>query len=257
MLSSVLRNTEWSQLSAFVTPAFFEVMPTRRLLARAPTLVTTRGSRRYEDALARLADSLRKSGLERAQLTGTGGDRALSLDGGAREAAEERGGRVVALYFHQLFHDGPTLLDLRSAAFTPGEDGVRYQPSAWLADWDGEFLHGLRRVYRGFYAHDDAAFDAGLATLGIAPCADLFRAHFGGDGARQSFHTRDFVATFHKVFVRCRDLGLRLHPDFLPLGIYLAALYEHLEGLSAGTAEVYVDVRAAFARATATEDRAS
>jgi hypothetical protein len=243
MLAKMLRNTEWSQLGAFVSPAFFEVMPTGKLLMRAPHLVTTRGSRRHQEALTRLAHTLGASGLEQAQLLGSDG---LTLRGGARDGPSERAARIVSLYFHQLFHDGPTLLDLRPVAFGPGEHDLVYQPRPWVADWDGAFITGLRQVYRGFYTHDDACFSEGLGSLGIAPCADLFRAHFGGDLERQVFRTRDFVSTFHQVFVRCRDRGLKLHPDFLPLGIYLAALYDHLEQLA-----VAVDVRAAFTHATA------
>jgi hypothetical protein len=243
MLANMLRNTEWSQLGAFVTPAFFEVMPTGKLLARTPRLVTTRGSLRHSEALAQLARSLCASGLEQAQPLGADG---LTLRGGAMEGPSERAARLVALYFHQLFHDGPTLLDLRPVAFSPGEHDLEYHPRPWIADWDSAFLTGLRQVYRGFYCNDDVCFAEGLAALGIAPCADLFRAHFGGDLERHVFRTRDFVSTFHQVFVRCRERGLKLHPDFLPLGIYLAALYDHLEQL-----DVAVDVRAAFAHATA------
>jgi hypothetical protein len=38
---------------------------------------------------------------------------------------------------------------------------------------------------------------------------------------------------------------VRLHPDFVALGVYLAALYEHLEEL-----DVPLDVRGAFAAAS-------
>jgi len=42
-------------------------------------------------------------------------------------------------------------------------------------------------------------------------------------------------------FCAANSTAQSLHPDFLPLGIYLAALYDHLEELN-----VAVDVTAAF-----------
>jgi hypothetical protein len=56
------------------------------------------------------------------------------------------------------------------------------------------------------------------------------------------------VSTFHQVFVLCRDAKQSLHPDFLPLGLYLATLYDHLERLGAA-----VDVLAAFEKASVLE----
>jgi hypothetical protein len=50
---------------------------------------------------------------------------------------------------------------------------------------------------------------------------------------------------FQRVFERCKKHKTNLHPDFLPLGIYLAALYDHLQELA-----IAVNVADAFARAT-------
>ena len=51
---------------------------------------------------------------------------------------------------------------------------------------------------------------------------------------------------FHDIFVRCRDQGVSLHRNFLPLGIYLACLHDHLGTLGGGP----FDVRTAFENAT-------
>jgi hypothetical protein len=152
---------------------------------------------------------------------------------------------VLELYFHQLFRGQTVLLDLRNSAFTGAGEKLIWHPASWLAEWSPEFISALRDIYRGFYAHDDALFRSGLAALSLTHSEDLFRKHFGGDQARMTFRTVDFVDTFHQVFQRCKQARVALHADFLPLGIYLAALYDHLEDLA-----VAVDVAAAFERAT-------
>ena len=95
-------------------------------------------------------------------------------------------------------------------------------------------------------ADDDAAFRKALAALHLDAAADLFLDHFGaGEQTAVRFEMAHFTRSFHAVFVRCRERGVQLHPNFVPLGVYLAALYEHLEGL-----DVPLDVRAAFAAAS-------
>jgi hypothetical protein len=58
------------------------------------------------------------------------------------------------------------------------------------------------------------------------------------------FEVKQFISTFHEVFLRCKASRTALHPDFLPLGLYLATLYDHLERLG-----MAVDVVAAFGEA--------
>ncbi len=59
------------------------------------------------------------------------------------------------------------------------------------------------------------------------------------------FEAKHFHATFHEVFVRCRDAGATLHRNFLALGLHLACLYDALESLA-----VTFDVREAWLRGT-------
>ena len=57
-----------------------------------------------------------------------------------------------------------------------------------------------------------------------------------------TFEVNAFVASFHAIFVRCKERGIELHPNFLPLGLNLATLYATLEALRGP-----FDVRAARA----------
>ena len=98
-------------------------------------------------------------------------------------------------------------------------------------------------MYRGFYGEDDALFERGVRALHLEPATDVLRAHFGeGDQRAVVFETKVFHSSFHDVFVRCRDEGVSLHRNFLALGLYLACLYDALEGRGP------LDVRDAFER---------
>jgi hypothetical protein len=107
-------------------------------------------------------------------------------------------------------------------------------------------------LYSGFYANDDAMFSASLKALRIDHSEDLFRKQFGAEQSGQAFKMKDFVNTFHQVFVRCKERKVELHPDFLALGVYLATMYDHLDGL-----DVRIDVRGCFERVQQTAQRAA
>jgi hypothetical protein len=242
MLARLLGSTDLKQLASFVSPAFFDVMPAGSLYTRARSLRSASkdpGAMRH--AVTRRQASLDRAGLPIQLEAGrTGSSNEHSLDD------RRRGELIVELYFHQLWTDDPVLLDLRHEAFAEGTDGtLRWRPSSWIAEFDPAFLRALRSIYRGFYDGDDAEFRGGLAALDLTGAEDVFRDQFGADVHAVTFRTPHFVSTFHDVFVRCRNAGKRLHPDFLPLGIELAAMYEHLE-----TLKVPVDVARAFTSAT-------
>ncbi|HKU40236.1 MAG TPA: hypothetical protein VJR89_18880 [Polyangiales bacterium] len=242
MIGKILASGQLGRLASFVTPAFFDVMPARALWNRGRMLLAgTRDREAFRHAVAARSAELAKL-LPEVQLVDSASAKTRSnAESGNPEA---RAARVVELFFHQLFHGRVMLLDLRGASFTSqDEQHLLWHPAAWMAELSPEFLQSLREIYRGFYTRDDAMFRRGLSALSLQGCEDLFREHFGG--AHVTFRTADFIETFHKIFQRCKEQGVMLHPDFLPLGIYLAALYDHVEDLA-----VAVDVAAAFERAT-------
>jgi hypothetical protein len=250
MLGKILGSGQLGKLAGFVSPAFFDVMPARALWAKARHLFTqSRDREAFRHAVASRNAQL-EARLPHIQL--------IADTPPARSALAtppgERAAEIAELFFHQLFHGDTTLLDLRAAAFVSGASGegrLIWHPASWLARWSADFIGPLRELYRGFYTRDDVMFQRGLKALSLEHSADLFRKQFGGDQQQMLFKTADFIAIFHQVFVRCKQAGTALHPDFLPLGIYLAALYDHLEELA-----VPVNVARAFERATATQGAA-
>jgi hypothetical protein len=245
VLSRLLAGTDLKQLATFASPAFFEVLPPVQLFRRAREL----------RARSKDAEAMRHTlGRRRAALAAAG----LPIDLGARPegrtpgelADDRRAALVVELYFHQLFGRDPVLLDLRAQSFTPARGRLSWHPASWIADFSPEFAEALQQIYLGFYRGDDGQFRGGLKQLNLLDAEDVFREQFGTDAHAVTFRTKHFVSTFHEVFLRCKRSGKSLHPDFLPLGIYLAALYDHLEPLG-----VSVDVARCFE--TATKERAA
>lgn len=242
MLGRLLSGGEFSQWASFVSPAFFDVMPTKALWQRATGLLrATRDHEKYARAVAERQVSLGHSLLPIVLESPAARDPARP--GAPALPGEAHGAAVMELYFHQLLHGEHTLLDLRQQAFISNASGLTWRPASWIARWDPTFIAALRQIYGGYYLGDGATFRQGLGTLNLLHAEDVFRQHFGEHDVR--FEVKHFVSTFHQVFVRCRDAGTKLHADFLPLGIYLASLHDHLERLG-----VAVDVRAAFMRAS-------
>jgi hypothetical protein len=240
MIGKILASGELGKLASFVSPTFFDVMPSRALWAKGKSLLSqSRDREAFRHAVATRSSTLAAQ-LPEVELKA---ERVGAASGSA--PADWRAARVAELYFHQLFHGDVTLLDLRASAFTAvSPSRLIWHPSTWQTRWAPEFISALRDMYRGFYARDEAAFARGLRALDLEHSADLFRQQFGGEQRAMRFKTADFVRSFHEVFGRCKRAGTRLHPDFLALGIYLAALYDHLEELA-----VPVDVAVAFERA--------
>jgi hypothetical protein len=236
VLGRLLQSGGLSQLASFVSPAFFEVVPARRMWRRARGLIAD-----SKDAeLVARARAERQRHVQQAGLPFR-----IVSDAPKRKATPSTfAQRIAELYFHQLFTGKYVLVDLRAQAFAPEGDQLLWQPSPWVVVFADDLIEPLRDVYTGFYRHDDARFRAGLAALNLSDCEDLFRKHFGEDQRHVRFVVPEFVATFHEIFLRCKQQRVRLHPDFLPLGAYLAALYDHLEKLG-----VEVDVASAFASA--------
>jgi hypothetical protein len=232
------------KLATFVSPALFDVVPARQIWTRSRTLL----------AQSRDGVLIRRATADRAALLAKTMPQvrlAMHADQGAPHAPSDassnhwRGAQIAELYFRQLFSDGPCLLDLRATAFSSRGQTLLWSPASWVTEWSRDFIEPLREIYSGFYGHDDARFRRGLAALSLTHSEDLFREQFGENQAEVLFQVQSFIDVFHRVFVRCKRAGTKLHPDFIPLGIYLAALYDHEQELHAK-----VDVARAFADAT-------
>lgn len=238
MFGKLLKSADLRQLSSFVSPAFFDVLPARKIWSRGRALMISKTSSDYRDAVAHRARELAAIPLGVALPGQPAYSDALGNDKRAHAT------RLVTLFFEQIYSDSPTLLDLRADNAHDRDGQLQWDPAAWVCKWSPEFITAVRGLYEGFYGPDDALLKNSLADLRIDLAEDLFRKHFGSHPERQKFVMKDFVNTFQQVFVRCRDAKRELHEDFLALGVYLATLYDHLDGM-----DVEIDVPACYARA--------
>lgn len=242
MLGAMVKGTEWEKLF-HLAPSFFDVLPLTTLMSQTKKLVGNyRDHGMFAQALLErdrtLADHaipcvIRRPGHADTTAHRTGVD------------VQRRADTVLTLFFHQLFTGGVMLLDLRHASFTGHADTLVWTPKPAMARLDTTFLIHVRRMYEGFYAHDDARMSAAMDALGLLPAKALVIETFGGAAhGPMVFSLKDFQAGFTRIFERCVKARVRLAGDFLPLGIALASLHEHLDAL-----RVPVDGRAAFLRA--------
>lgn len=253
MIGKILGSGQLGKLASFVSPAFFDVMPARALWSRGKALLAdTRNTPKIRELVTERAQTLATSmpelrlntplHVDAPQASGSDKDRNVNA---------WRAAQVAELFFRQLFLNtstgqaATTFLDLRATSFTTDGTILVWSPAPWIAEWSPDFIGPLRDIYRGFYQHDDALFRHGLEQLKLSHSEDLFREQFGAGQDKVEFHVRAFIDVFQRVFERCKKHKTNLHPDFLPLGIYLAALYDHLQELG-----IAVNVADAFARAT-------
>ena len=198
MLGKIIGSGQLGKLASFVSPAFFDVMPAGALWSRARRLYAlTRDRDAHEHAVKERAAQL-KNVMPEVQLAGPRDKVERGPHDATGRDANWRASVVVELYFRQLFLPGPTLLDLRSVAFTQGSAGLTWKPAPWLAEWSNDFIEPLRELYRGFYTHDDEQFRHGLAALSLSHSEDLFRAQFGADQQHVVFRTQNSSIFFIK-----------------------------------------------------------
>lgn len=230
MLRSLLAGAELSMIRDYVSPVFFEVMPPRQLTSEARALA---GARLQSSSSAKRALA---ASLPQGLSLGDAGRLRLNASGRSRH-----GQRVLQLYFHQVYTQPTTFLDLRPERFSATADHSIWSPGWLRVTWDPDFISAVQRLYRGFYSDDERMFGEALSDLSLEAAQDTFVRHFGGGDQRSvRFERAHFHQTFHQAFRACAQQGGQLHRNFISLGLMLGCLYAHLEPL-----ELALDVRAA------------
>lgn len=241
----MIRSTNFQQFVDFASPAFFDVMPTRSMVGEAKNLISAYRDRDgFRSAIETRQRELSTAAIDVRVVAPDDTDIPPKLDAQQLTDGERReiGGRILQVYFHQLFNASPTLLDLSRQRWMTADGKLVWQPGRGHKSWDENFRTAMAEVYASFYEGGEEDLRAALRKIELEPATDLFIEHFGaGDQTQVEFRTQHFTRSFHQVFVRCKEEKIRLDRGFLPLGIYLATLYQTLEAL-----EVPMDVRGAF-----------
>ena len=240
MLGTLVKGTDWSQLTEYLSPVFFQIVPTFKMAQKIKSLVGGYlSSTEWHAVLAQITPALTASNQSVYLLDKSG---AITSKGPDDEATRRRrGDLLLRLYFWQIFNLDVNLLDFRYRAFIQDEEKLFWQPAALFNYWDKDFVVAVRDMYIGFYQGRHDVMDGALRRLGLYEAKDTLMNHFGTNQESVRFELTNFRSTFHDVFLACKKARSQLSPDFLALGGMLACLYEHLEQLG-----LEFDVKAAF-----------
>jgi hypothetical protein len=251
----LLEGTSWQSLIGYVSPAFFQLVSPRDVSRTAYRLIRNW----FDDNQFRSLVQVRAASvaeLDCGLSVSAPAKRKADLRAFASEApgcadlppGERTGEKVLTLFFHQIYAEGPLLLDLRRVHFCPcaAPGNLRFIATPLYCTWSPSFRMAVRELYTAFYTDTSAArLSSAFQALGISPAAHAFEQAFGGERKHAArFQLAEFRTTFHEVFLRCLEARATLQPEFLTLGIAIATLYDHLE-LDGGT----YDVAACHARA--------
>ena len=239
---------EFQPLLRCISPSAFKVVDWQSLLAEAPGL--TRRFLRQEGVgeLKKSLETLLPEQICFAQEGSTQGKEDFA-------SAAQLGESLLELYFLQIFNPRGLFLDLRSQGFKPLPSGLLlWSPNGLWVQWQEPFRQGLVKIYRGYYGDQSSLLREGLEEVGlirhdfppqkVQEVESMLLQHIGGQTEGQRFSVEHFTQSFERLFLYLLDNKIRLSPDFLFLGVYLASLYLHLESLDAA-----YNVRRSFERA--------
>jgi hypothetical protein len=235
----LLAGSDWSHLLGMVSPSFFDVISARELSRCAATLARNWFDRDgYLTCVAGLRAKLAECdvGMEIAPTRPTRSlvpfGTELPIVGESKTLVD--GALLLRLFFLQIVAAEAFLLDLRAARFHRVREvgPAVFSPLPLWTRWRPDFVDAIRQLYLGFYGDEPSLFLAATRSLGVSSANEVFERAFGGEAKRASrYSIATFRATFHEVFIKCRDSKATLHPDFITLGIMLATTYDHLEFL--------------------------
>ncbi len=222
-----IQHSEWSHFMDYLSPLFFEVVPTLEIAKQTTQLGKTYAKLKHpeEEAQARsLIKALKLPVNFREPKAST--EMLTSL------SKQEKGRIALKLYFGQIMFRESAWLDLRSNTFEYLSKECNWNPPAWIKQWDPIFLESMRKIYLGYYGSDDKLYIEGLRELHLDHAADIFTKQFDTTKeGKMVFRLKDFRDSFHEIFLSCKQSRSTLHPNFFALGLLLSSLYENLESL--------------------------
>jgi hypothetical protein len=245
MLHRLLKQSDWSFLLDFVSPAFFKIIPPFELVGQATALAKrTQNHSLYAALIEDFCMSDRLTVLSSGMNQDESKQSSNSFIDLSSEQRCELATLIVDLYFAQLYAGRHMLLDLRLSRFHFSNGAWVWSPAPLIGEFDSKFLAAMCQLYEGFYLENRDTMVQALSDLGLEWAFDTFIHHFGeGDQTHVEFKISHFVQTFHDIFMSAKEKKKSLKGDFVQLGVALGLMYETLEKLAEP-----VNVRASFQR---------
>lgn len=245
MLHRLLKQSDWSFLLDFVSPAFFKIIPPLELVSQATALAKrTQNHALYSALVEDFNTSDRLTVLSSGMSQDDSKHSPTSTIDLSSEQRCELATLMVDLYFAQLYAGRHMLLDLRLSRFHFLNGAWVWSPAPLIGEFDPKFLAAMCRLYEGFYFDKAEVMSAALEDLELEWAYETFIHHFGeGDQTQVEFKISHFVQTFHDIFMSAKEKKKSLKGDFVQLGVALGLMYESLEKLGET-----VNVRGSFQR---------
>lgn len=166
------------------------------------------------------------------------------------------GGRIVELYFRQLFDRSAPLyanFGFSQFRFDATKDLLRWTPAGAVAVSD-TMREAVTALYDGLFRNDDRTLAEAAVTLGLArdvstahtnELVSALRAHMAGTSLRSvDFRHINLLSTVWRLSTATGKHGTKVEPDLLAVALLLATMTQTLRGLRAT-----VDVGGAYLRA--------
>jgi hypothetical protein len=233
LISKLLKNSEWKVLAEYASPALFDVISPLAAMNQISALGRSMIDRnKYKEILITLQSTLQRLEIPIVILPISDRPQDTSVQ---LNKDSDKWPRVLDLYFLQILSQKQAVLDFRPQSFRMTNDGATTQlvmgwnPASVCMVWQDDFIFPLRDMYRGFYHKDSKLFKNALQKLGLSSSEQILHSHFGQNQSSHKFKLQDFLSTFNQVFLAAKKSKSRIHPQFLPFGLSLAALYQSLE----------------------------
>jgi hypothetical protein len=240
MVGNLLIPKFLKELTQYIPAIAFKTLDWKGVLKEMAPLMLKLGKGQLSE---QYRESIQKLGITNLELVST----IIT----SKSNPTKQGEAVLRLYFAQFQNNDGLCLDLRSKYFTLDENKLQWNPNNFWYTFDEDFRLGVNSLYSGFYLKDNELFEKGLDQLGLTQGLEassketlksLFHQHFGpGDQDHVLFRINEFTDSFFELFDFFVKHNIKLHKDFIFLGLYLVTLYLHLEEL-----DVELDVRSAF-----------
>jgi hypothetical protein len=230
----------FGSLLDYISPSAFDVIDWTSALKKSGTV-----SREliFETSVLRLKEQMGPFLPTGVVFTSSKLTQSQERDGQRRENSNPLGQKLLEIYFLQIFTGQEVFLDLRKERFSAVEaQDIKWNPNGLWYKFSDDFIHGIRALYKGFYADSNESLQAGLLQLGLCSTSmsteakrelmALLEGHFGqGKSAPMTFRVSHFMNSFDSLFLFLKKHKLKLSEDFLFLGVYILTLYMHLESL--------------------------
>ncbi len=159
---------------------------------------------------------------------------------------QKTGEYLLQFYFKQI-STSPNIfiLDFRKDYFQLVGESLLWKKNSLVFSLSDSFAQGLKNIYIGYYFSNEEVFNLALTQLKLyktdtqkEQIKSLFKKYFEQSNTQEmSFNIQEFISSFEDIFQYLIKEKIKIHSEFLFLGIMLGTLYWSLQRIG-GTYDV-------------------